>query len=120
MESIQALQLETSSVARALKDTIAAREKQLVEHDVLKLQVCAQPQTMQCSIGLVNTSTRAVRYIQRAHADGSGSTLTNAVDQCFDEHCSRLGLVLRVPGPGRANKTTFIHAHHHGPALLTC
>lgn len=38
-ESIQALQLETSSVARALKDTIAARERQLVEHDVLKLQV---------------------------------------------------------------------------------
>lgn len=26
-------------MARALKDTIAAREKQLVEHDVLKLQV---------------------------------------------------------------------------------
>jgi hypothetical protein len=39
-ESIQALQLETSSAARALKETIAARERQLVEHDVLKLQVC--------------------------------------------------------------------------------
>jgi hypothetical protein len=38
-ESIAALQLETSSVARALKETIAARERQLVEHDVLKLQV---------------------------------------------------------------------------------
>jgi hypothetical protein len=40
-ESLQALQLETSSIARALKDTTAARERQLVEHDVLKLQVCA-------------------------------------------------------------------------------
>jgi hypothetical protein len=39
-ETIQALQLETSSVARALKETTAARERQLVEHDVLKLQVC--------------------------------------------------------------------------------
>lgn len=38
-ETIQALQLETSSVARALKETVAARERQLVEHDVLKLQV---------------------------------------------------------------------------------
>jgi hypothetical protein len=39
VDAIQALQLETSSVARGLKDTIAARERQLVEHDVLKLQV---------------------------------------------------------------------------------
>lgn len=38
-ETIQGLQLETDSTARALKGAINDKEKQLVEHDVLKLQV---------------------------------------------------------------------------------
>lgn len=40
-ETIQSLQLETDSTARALKSSISDKEKQLVEHDVLKLQVCS-------------------------------------------------------------------------------
>jgi hypothetical protein len=38
-ESIERLQLETDSTGRALKAAIADKEKQLVDHDVLKLQV---------------------------------------------------------------------------------
>lgn len=38
-ETIQGLQLETDSNARALMGAIADKEKQLVDHDVLKLQV---------------------------------------------------------------------------------
>jgi hypothetical protein len=40
-ETIERLQLETDSTGRALKATIADKEKQLVDHDVLKLQVGA-------------------------------------------------------------------------------
>jgi hypothetical protein len=38
-ETIERLQLETDSTGRALKAAIADKEKQLVDHDVLKLQV---------------------------------------------------------------------------------
>lgn len=38
-DTIERLQLETDSTARALKAAIADKEKQLVDHDVLKLQV---------------------------------------------------------------------------------
>lgn len=41
-ETISGLQLETDSTARALKSSISDKEKQLVEHDVLKLQVCTE------------------------------------------------------------------------------
>jgi hypothetical protein len=39
-QNIEQLQLETDSAARALKVAIADKENQLVDHDVLKLQVC--------------------------------------------------------------------------------
>jgi hypothetical protein len=42
LDSLQALQLQTGSVTRGLKEAISARERQLVEHDVLKLQVGLQ------------------------------------------------------------------------------
>lgn len=38
-ETVERLQLETDSTARALKAAILDKEQQLVDHDVLKLQV---------------------------------------------------------------------------------